>query len=292
MRIGESLRVGEPDREAAIAELLRVHDPGSTTSALVLAGPVSSARPASLSRGPPRARRCHHGRRAGTPLRRPARSGRRGHRRRCGRRGRWRSGDRRRASPEARAAGTLWPTRRTPGATPPSRASASGGRSGAADSIRPRILPARHPGEAARIERTFEIDPETLVVAASDEVPLLIAYGTPGRRRGDSRTGSCSGWSAPSCRSSRRWSSRSCSVEGSAREPGRVRGGIRRRAGRPDRRVHGRVDLQRRRGAPPADRQGLVEHRRRPSSSATTSCRRSCRPCAASWRSSRTSSPT
>jgi hypothetical protein len=32
---------------------------------------------------------------------------------------------------------------------------------------------------AAAAERRFEIAPETLVLAASDEVPLLIAYGTP-----------------------------------------------------------------------------------------------------------------
>jgi hypothetical protein len=30
------------------------------------------------------------------------------------------------------------------------------------------------------VQRTFEISPETLVLVASDEVPLLIAYGTPG----------------------------------------------------------------------------------------------------------------
>ena len=41
-------------------------------------------------------------------------------------------------------------------------------------------LPLAGPEEAARAERTFTIAPETLVVAASDEVPLLIAYGIPG----------------------------------------------------------------------------------------------------------------
>ena len=35
------------------------------------------------------------------------------------------------------------------------------------------------PGAAALAERRFEIAPDTLVLAASDEVPLLIAYGTP-----------------------------------------------------------------------------------------------------------------
>jgi hypothetical protein len=64
---------------------------------------------------------------------------------------------------------------------------------------RPATNPALDPGadrlalasadEVARTERTFEIAPETLVVTASDEVPLLIAYGSPGAvvRRGSSR---------------------------------------------------------------------------------------------------------
>lgn len=52
--------------------------------------------------------------------------------------------------------------------------------------IRPTIDPAADPlpladeAEAVRAERTFRIDPETLVLAASDEVPLLIAHGAPG----------------------------------------------------------------------------------------------------------------
>lgn len=41
-------------------------------------------------------------------------------------------------------------------------------------------LPLAEPAEAARAERTFEIAPEALVLAASDEVPLLIAHGAPG----------------------------------------------------------------------------------------------------------------
>lgn len=50
----------------------------------------------------------------------------------------------------------------------------------------PELDPAANPmplaaaEEAARFERTFEIEPEVLVLATSDEVPLLIAYGTPG----------------------------------------------------------------------------------------------------------------
>ena len=52
--------------------------------------------------------------------------------------------------------------------------------------VAPSIDAAAHPlpladaGAAARAERTFRIAPETLVLAASDEVPLLIAYGLPG----------------------------------------------------------------------------------------------------------------
>jgi hypothetical protein len=41
-------------------------------------------------------------------------------------------------------------------------------------------LPLSSPAEAALARSTFEIEPETLVLAASAEVPLLIAYGTPG----------------------------------------------------------------------------------------------------------------
>lgn len=41
-------------------------------------------------------------------------------------------------------------------------------------------LPLASADEAARTERTFEIAPDTLVLAASSEVPLLIAYGSPG----------------------------------------------------------------------------------------------------------------
>jgi hypothetical protein len=52
--------------------------------------------------------------------------------------------------------------------------------------VEPEIDPAAHrmpladAQEAARAERTFEIAPETLVLVASREVPLLIAYGVPG----------------------------------------------------------------------------------------------------------------
>jgi hypothetical protein len=42
-------------------------------------------------------------------------------------------------------------------------------------------LPLAGPEVAVAIARTFEIAPETLVLAASDEVPLLIASGIPGQ---------------------------------------------------------------------------------------------------------------
>jgi hypothetical protein len=41
-------------------------------------------------------------------------------------------------------------------------------------------LPIAGPAEAARASQTFDIAPETLVLAAADDVPLLIAHGTPG----------------------------------------------------------------------------------------------------------------
>jgi hypothetical protein len=41
-------------------------------------------------------------------------------------------------------------------------------------------LPLATPDEAARVRSTFEIAPGTLVLASSAEVPLLVAYGTPG----------------------------------------------------------------------------------------------------------------
>lgn len=176
MRTGESLRVGEPDREAAVDELLRVHDPGPTAL-----GPFFAER-----------------------------SGRRHYRE-----ARLEPGDAitvvGRALPfgdlpdpagadvgsgadvvgggdpevaadlaAARAAGTLvddpeeaWGNASIPGF--------GIGRPTRAADIDPAAnpLPLASIEEAARIERTFQIDPETLVVAASDEVPLLIAYGTP-----------------------------------------------------------------------------------------------------------------
>jgi hypothetical protein len=55
------------------------------------------------------------------------------------------------------------------------------GRPVSAPSIDPAAdpLPLASAEAAAAAGRRFEISPDTLVIAASDEVPLLIAYGTP-----------------------------------------------------------------------------------------------------------------
>jgi hypothetical protein len=49
-------------------------------------------------------------------------------------------------------------------------------------------LPIATAEDKARFERTFEIEPDDLVLASSAEVPLLIAYGTPGAVVERSRT--------------------------------------------------------------------------------------------------------
>jgi hypothetical protein len=110
---------------------------------------------------------------------------------------------------EARAAGTLSLDPTTPGATPRSRFGI--GRPVTTPSSTQRRIGCRwrRRGRGPR-GGTFEIAPGTLVLAASAEVPLLIAYGTPGavvERAFEFATG-C--W-APSSRSARRWCSPSCS---------------------------------------------------------------------------------
>ncbi len=188
MRIGDSVQVGEPDREAAIAELLRVHpaepagfgrlgaddgghrggrhyrearlEPGDVITVVGRAlpfGDLPDPAGADIGSGPDAVV----------------------------------AGDPEVAADlaAARAAGRLvadpedaWGNAGIPGF-------------GIGQPIRAaEIDPAAHPlplgapGLAERVERTFEIDPETLVVAASDEVPLLIAHGAPGTaaaRHGD-----------------------------------------------------------------------------------------------------------
>jgi hypothetical protein len=176
MRTGDSLQVGEPDRDAAIAELLRVRDPdparlgpfhaerhggrhykearlepGDAVTIVGRALPFGDlADPAGADVGT--------GADAVT------------------------AGDPEVAADlaAAQAMGTLvtdpedaWGNAAIPGF--------GIGRPVRAAEIDPAAypLPLAGPDESARIERTFEIDPETLVVAASDEVPLLLAYGTP-----------------------------------------------------------------------------------------------------------------
>ena len=127
-------------------------------------------------------------------------------------------------------------------------------------------LPLADAEAAARAERTFRIAPETLVLAASDEVPLLIAHGIPGVvvGRGQGRFlvgllgavlaiasamvvalslgGGLGIVSAPEGCGRR---SRSCCSSAIGA-------------------FHRANELQRCRGTPAADRQGVVEHRRRP----------------------------
>ncbi len=182
MRIGDTLQVGEPDREAAIAELLRVRD----------AGPASFGRFGAASTGGAgdgRGRRYREARlepgdvitvvgRAlpfgdlPDPAGADIGSGPDA----------VIAGDPEVAADlaAARAAGTLvtdpddaWGNAAIPGF-------------GIGRPVRPadidpaaRALPLADPGLADRVERAFEIDPETLVIAASDEVPLLIAHGAP-----------------------------------------------------------------------------------------------------------------
>lgn len=176
MRVGESLRVGEPDRDAAIAELLSVHVPAPTTLRPFLAV-RSGRRHYREARLAPGDAVTVVGRAlpfgdlpdpAGADIGSGADA--------VG------SGDPEVAADlaAARAAGTLvtdpedaWGNAAIPGF--------GIGRPIRAAEIDPAAnpLPLAGPEEAARIERTFEIEPETLVVAASEEVPLLIAHGTP-----------------------------------------------------------------------------------------------------------------
>ncbi len=176
MRIGEGVRVGEPDRDAAIAELLRVRDPRDSTlrSSLAERRGRHRYREARLEPGdaitvvgralPFGDLSDPAGSDIGTGADAVA------------------AGDPEVAADlaAARAAGTLaadpddaWGNAAIPGF--------GIGRPIRAADIDPAAnrLPLAGPDEAARVERTFEIDPETLVVAASDEVPLLIAHGTP-----------------------------------------------------------------------------------------------------------------
>lgn len=176
IRMGAATQVSEPDRATAIAELLRVHDPETTDrpaalrisdrrrryrEALLEPGDavtiVGRAIPFSDLADPVAA---DHGTEADLLDSDPEIAA---------------------DLAEARAAGIL--------ATDPEDAWGNAaipgfgiGRPVATPEIDPAAnrLPLATAEEAARAVRIFEIAPGTLVLASSAEVPLLIAYGTPG----------------------------------------------------------------------------------------------------------------
>ena len=200
-----STRLAEIDASLAVAELLTVHEPDGPSQR---AGAPGSARPPVLSREPARAGRPGHDRRPGAAVLRPRRPAR-GRPRRPARTSPSTTPRSPRTSPR-RAPRAPWPTTRPrPGATPRSPASGSGGRSRRRSSTRARTpcrsrRPTRPRGPSGRSRSR----PETLVLAASDEVPLLIAHGIPGavvQRSQDAA--SSSGCSARCWPSRRRWSS-------------------------------------------------------------------------------------
>lgn len=176
IRTGAATQVSEPDRAMAIAELLRVHDPETTDRLAALRNSdrrrhyrearlepgdavtiVGRALPFSDLADPVAA---DHGTEADLLDSDPEIAA---------------------DLAEARAAGIL--------ATDPEDAWGNAaipgfgiGRPVATPEIDPAAnrLPLATADEAARAMRIFEIAPGTLVLASSAEVPLLIAYGTPG----------------------------------------------------------------------------------------------------------------
>ena len=167
---GRGRRAADASRDPSTAS-----DPGGT---------ARSGWSAVVPRVPAGAGRSGHDRRSGTPLLRPRGPG-------LGRCRRRRPmpliddpGGRRR---HGRGAGRRHPRRRSgrrPGATQRSPASGSGDRSSRPSSTRRRTR-SRWPTPRTRPvpSEPSAIAPETLVLAASDEVPLLIAHGVPGARR-------------------------------------------------------------------------------------------------------------
>ena len=213
-----------------------------------------------------RAGRPGHDRRPGTALLRPRRPGRRRprHRRRiCSVDDPEVAADLAAARPRAR-----WPTTRPrPGATPRSRASGSGGRSRRRRSTRgANPLPSRRPTRprACRAnvrDRARDAGPGGLGRgAAADRLRHARERSSSAARTRFMRR-DCSARSWPS---RRRWSSPSTSAAGSVVTPPEVAAAF----------AVGLlvaiggfivlIKLQRCRGAPAADRQGVVEHRRRP----------------------------
>jgi hypothetical protein len=175
IRVGGATQLSEPDRATAIAELLRVHDPGSSDWPAALRGGDrrSHYRETRLEPGDPvtivgRAlpfsdlvdpTSADYGTEADL-LDDPEIAA---------------------DLAEARAAGIMttdpedaWGNAAIPGF--------GIGRPVTSPEIDPAAnrLPLATAEEAALAERTFEIAPDTLVLASSAEVPLLIAHGTPG----------------------------------------------------------------------------------------------------------------
>ena len=152
-------------------------------------------------------------------------------------------------------------------------------------STRPRRRPGRSPTRRRRRGSSGRstIAPDALVLAASAEVPLLVVA----RRRRRPRPAATGRRSSSGCsgRSLAIGSAMVLAIDArrrrSARDAGRARRAVRGRRPRRRRRLHRARDVQRRRRAATADRQGVGEHRRRAQAAATTSCRTSSRPSAA-----------
>ncbi len=176
IRVGGTTRLSEPDRASAIAELLRVHDP------------ATSDRPTAVL-GDDRRRAYREARlEIGDPVTIVGRALPFSDLTEPGLADVGSEADNLNSDPEiaadlaeARATGTLavdaraaWGNAAIPGF--------GVGRPVAAPAIDPAANrpPLATPQEAALAERTFKIAPDTLVLASSAEVPLLIAYGTPG----------------------------------------------------------------------------------------------------------------
>jgi hypothetical protein len=176
IRTGPSTRLSEPDRATAIAELLQVHEPATAERLDALRARDRSRHYREARLEPGDAVTIVGRALPFSDLADPAGADQ------------GREGDLRDDDPEiaadlaaARAAGILetdpkaaWGNAAIPGF--------GIGRPVTAPAIDPAAarLPLATAEEAALVERTFEIEPDALVLASSAEVPLLIAYGTPG----------------------------------------------------------------------------------------------------------------
>lgn len=176
IRTGASTRLSEPDRATAIAALLQVHEPATADRLDALRARDQTRRYRETRLEPGDAVTVVGRALPFSDLADPVAADQ------------GREGDIRDDDPEvaadlaaARAAGILetdpvaaWGNAAIPGF--------GIGRPVTAPEIDPAAnhLPLATPEEAALAERTFEIAPDVLVLASSAEVPLLIAYGTPG----------------------------------------------------------------------------------------------------------------